>query len=482
MNKIEPIQLDRNESDPLYLQLYKIIHQYITDGVLQHGDKLPPIRKLAEQLGVNNVTVVNAYRMLEEHHIVHKIVGSGTFVSMPPDSGFTEEHYEYSENDTEYVDFASATLSPGLFPVDDYKKIMNEVIDQERGSAFSSNESQGILKLRREIAVLLQNYNLNTKPHQIQVISGAQQGIDILAKSLLNPGDYVIVEKPTYTGAFLVFQGKGAKICEVPLTADGMNMDILVDQIEKFNPKLVYVMPDFQNPTGYQYGEEKRRKLLQLAQENDFYIIEDDQLSELQFAGEKAPLLKSMDTGERVIYIKSFSKLLMPGVRLGFLVLPEKICDRVLKAKQFTDIATPGFAQRVFAQYLQQGYWQKQIERVRMTCKNRYDEMMQALKKYMPDDVTYTKPIGGLYVWVCLPERYSVQELFKIASQRQITFIPGHIFFPTDHMDQFFRLSFAGVSEENIEKGIKMLADIIKNEMQPRSEGVEGRHSYMSLL
>ncbi len=481
MTKIESIQLDRDDSTSLYIQLYKIIHQYIIEGVLQHGDKLPPIRKLAEQLGVNNVTVVNAYRMLEEHHIVHKIVGSGTFVSMPA-AGFTEDHYEYSENETAYIDFASATLSPGLFPVDDYKKIMNEVIDHERGHAFSSNESQGLLKLRREIAVLSQNYHLNTKPHQIQVISGAQQGIDILAKSLLNHGDYVIVEKPTYTGAFLVFQGKGAKISEVPLTADGMNMDVLVEQIEKYHPKLVYVMPDFQNPTGYQYAEEKRRKLLQLAEENDFYIIEDDQLSELQFSGEKVPLLKSMDTGERVIYIKSFSKLLMPGVRLGFLVLPEKICDRVLKAKQFTDIATSGFAQRVFAQYLQQGHWQKQIERVRMLCKDRYNKMIYALKTYMPDDVTYTTPIGGLHVWVCLPEGYSVQELFNMASQRQLTFIPGHVFFPTDHMDQFFRLSFADVSEKNIDKGIKLLADMIKNEMQPRSDGVEARHSYMSLL
>jgi len=481
MTIIETIQLDKNGEKPLYLQLYEILFQYITEGKLRHGEQLPPIRKLAEQLGVNNVTVVNAYRMLEKHNLVYKTVGSGTFVSLPAATMAAAETNLYNET-TAGFDFASATLSPELFPVADFKRIMNEVIEREGGRAFSSEESQGVLCLRQEICNFLRNYQLQTQPEQIQIISGAQQGIDILAKSLLNPGDCVIVEKPTYTGAFLVFQGRGAKVCEVPMAPDGMQMETLVEMIEKFHPKLIYVMPDFQNPTGYRYSLAKRQALLQLAKKHDFYLIEDDQLSELRYTTGKVPLLKALDLAERVIYIKSFSKLLIPGVRLGFLVMPPQICDRVLKAKQFTDITTSGFTQRVLAEYLRQDCWQEQLERVRLACQKRYGKLLAVLQATMPDWVSYARPDGGLYVWVRLADGYSAQELSTLAAKRQVNLLPGHIFFPTQHTDQYFRLSFAAIAESRIEEGMKILAQIIKYELPLHNQNNQNQHNYMPLL
>lgn len=469
MSVFVSLQLDRNHSTPLYQQLAREIRGLINSGQLKEEEKLPPIRKLAQELKVNNSTVVHAYQRLEQEGLLYSQVGSGTFVkaqkSEPVLLPTPADQYNYPEG-LKVMDqgrlqipkgaynFASAIPTPELFPVADFKLILNEVLDRDGGTAFGYQEGQGFLPLRESLVGYLSSNAINAHENCIQIISGAQQGIDIIAKSLLRAGDFVITENPTYTGALAAFKSRGARIIPVPLEEDGVSLSALKQAVEKYHPSLIYVIPNFQTPTGISYSEEKKLALLDLCQAYKVIIIEDDSFTDLSYDYPRQPI-KTLDQYGQIIFIKSFSKTLMPGLRMAFLAAPERIIPGLLRAKHSSDISTPGLIQRTFDLYLKKGLWPKHLQYMKDSYQERYHIMLKAMANQLPQEISYNKPGGGLSFWLRLPPGSSANYLYTRCLENQVIISPGSLFSAAEERDsEYFRLSFAGLYPEEIEKGI----------------------------
>ena len=482
---IESIQLDKEAKKYLYQQLYSQLKNLILTGELEVDTKLPPIRKLAHQLGVNNVTVVKAYDLLAEEDLVYKKVGSGTFVA--PVNGQVNNNQQQSNLDEQvYIDedskfvqqedtinFATGAPTPDLFPIAPFKRLMNKVLERDRGYAFGYQKSQGYYPLRETIVDYVAQYNIKTTAERVQIVSGAQQGIDILAKTFLDYGDTVFVERPTYPGAISVFKSRRANIVEIPMGPKGINLEILAEKLQNYQPSFLYLMPNFQNPTGYSYPEEKKRKLLKLAKQYDLRILEDDCLNDLNYSGQTSVTLKSLDKNNNVIYLKSFSKVFMPGLRLAFLLVPQADYEDILMSKYLSDIFTDGLVQRVLELYFKEEVWEQQIKKLKQTYKNRYQTMVSALKEYCPTQVDYNFPQGGLNFWLELPQDLNDQKLQKLALEQGVNTAPGTVFYVNNPQHNKLRLSIAAVKEDEIEKGIKILGTVIKKIMEDNDYSID---------
>ncbi len=497
MDKFKKITLNRDLDEHLYTQLYNSIKDLIINKDIKAHDKLPPIRKLADLLKVNNITIVKAYSLLETRNYVYKKVGSGTFVAPMENKNHLMEldrlddeinedirlmdrgQIELREN---MINFASATPTPELFPVDDFKKVLNEVLDRDKGMAFGYQESKGYFPLREYIVEYLKIYGIGTRTENIQIISGAQQGIDIIAKALLRHGDTVIVESPTYTGAMATFESRGAKMLQVPMLKDGIDLEILEKFIDKYHPKLIYAMPNFQNPTGYSYSMKTKKALLELANRKGIIIIEDDYLTDLDFYTDESVTLKSMDRYENVIYIKSFSKIFMPGLRLGFLIVPISLNNEILIAKQTSDISTSSLIQRSFDLYLRKGIWRKHIAYMNKIYKERFDVMVESLEEYLPEGTTFIKPKGGTNFWIGLMDGFSSKELYSHIVKKDIAFVPGGVFYPIEVDSNYLRLSIADVYPDDIKIGIKRLSQAIADFYQKKNVKVQKKSRYRPIL
>lgn len=486
---ISTISVDRASSTPLYLQLYEKLKNMVETGMIPADTRLPSVRSLAEKLGVNQITIVSAFRRLENEGFIYTKPGSGTYAAdlltsivtrterLPPslqDEVYQQDDLDFlsssqvniSENT---VNFASATPASELFPVDDFKAALNETLERDKGNAFSYQESQGFPPLRESISGILKSPGFVCRPEDIHVISGAQQGIDIISKALLHPGDCIIAESPTYTGAVAVFKSRDAHIVDIPMEPGGSDMNLLEYNIRKHKPVFFYTIPSFQNPTGNSYTNEKRLELLGLADKYGFYIIEDDYVSDLDFDGMNYSSLKALDRYDRVILVKSFSKVLMPGLRLGFMIVPPGISAKLLTAKHATDISTSGLIQRAFDLYIRRGFWDRHFGFMFRTYSERYEKITTALDKFSPQVCTYTKPGGGLNLWYRLPYGFPVNSLISRAAADDIVFAPGRIFYSGNSTQavNYIRLSFAAVEADKIEGGIEKLCSLI--------EGLQGR-------
>lgn len=482
MKNIVTIQLQRGGSTPLYLQLTCHLKRLIEEGVLKDGERLPSIRDMARELGVNNITVVNAYKELEKEGLAYSRVGSGTYVagSRGREQGQGDEFGGISDriNDLksmesgqvpvkpQVINFASTTPAPELFPVQHFKLLINRVLDRDRGNAFGYHQIQGYTPLRQSICSYLENYSIDARVDTIQVISGAQQGIDVVSKALVDFGDCIFVESPTYRGAIEAFRTRGARIVGIPIQEDGIDLDELERKMAVYKPKFIYVMPNFQNPTGYSYSEEKKKKILEAIRGYNTFIVEDDFLSELSFAKERVLPLKALDSQDRVIYIKSFSKIFMPGLRLGFMVVPKPLCNRILAAKHISDISTSGLLQRTFDLYLREGLWVKHIEYMREIYRERYEVFTNAVEEMFPKGVNYKKPGGGLHMWFSLPEGYSASELYNLCLEKNVLITPGSLFFAENTSQRHFRMSFAGVHFRRIKEGVAVVGEVLKGYTQ----------------
>lgn len=465
------IQLIKGNKVALYVQLYDALRELIVDGKLSYGYLLPPVRKFAAFLGVNPGTVVSAYKLLEQNGYIFSRSGSGSYVAeiaetldedsepVKPEEDLPLQYEKSAEN---VIDLATVMPPPDLLPIDDFKTILNEVLDRDQGNAFSYQDSQGFYPLRQAFSQYLKRQGIKAQAENVQIISGAQQGIDIVAKSLLNFGDYVFTENPTYPGAIAAFRSRGAKIVEIDMQQDGINIEDLENKIRSFRPKLIYVMANLHNPTGYSYSAVKRNRLLGLARRYDVLVLEDDYISELDFEENRMAPLKALDRDQRVIYLKSFSKIFMPGLRLAFLLMPPQWVARTLAVKHNSDISTSGLTQRAFDLYLRKGIWQNHIAAVRRIYLERYQTTLLTLKQFLPQEVIINEARGGLTFWLCMPEGVSAQKIAATAAQEGILVTPGDAFFPRHAPDRYLRLSFAVVCSEKIIQGIRLLSAIIK--------------------
>lgn len=487
MHKIS-IELNRQSSTPLYIQLVDILKKLIINFSLVEGDRLPPIRNLAKELQVNNITVVNAYKELENIGYVKGVKGSGYYVlnviaedlldspidvesiSLADDSENTSIPGLLSSGQLEIspnsINLGSVTPDPLIFPIEPFKNALNEVLDRDKGYAFGYQESNGYGPLRASLSNFTNTLtNSNITPDHIQIVSGAQQGIDIVGKALINPGDYVITENPTYTGAISVFKSRGAKIIGVPMCCDGMDTKCLEKYILTYKPKLIYLMTKYQNPTTFCYSLEKMNTLISLAKKYNIYLVEDDSLSGLSFNKDNHhTTLKSLDVENKfVIYIKSFSKLLMPGLRIGFLACPKELSHEILQAKHNTDISSSGLTQRALDIYFRNGNWETHINYMVQVYKKKYECMLKELLRLRKYGISFTTPSGGLNFWITLPHNILSNEVYNECLKRDLILVPGNIFFVDSRSlyDNSLRLSYAAANEKEIVEGINILEDVI---------------------
>lgn len=458
------------EETPKYITIEKHIKKLIDINKIEDGEKLPSIRGLSELLGVNNITVVNAYKKLENEGYAVQKMGSGTYAKRKDISkNFRREYSEIlkkvsGESLQQYVDFTGESPSSSFFPVALFKDVLNEVLDRDGADALIYQEALGYEGLRKSISHVFWNDKVSS--NDILIVSGAQQGIDIISKALINTNDSIIIEKPTYSGALSVFKWRRADIFEVPMEEDGVDIVKFEKILKKNNVKCFYTMSYFQNPTAMSYSIEKKIQILKLAQIYDFYIIEDDYLSELIYDENMIyKSFKSLDQDDRVIYIKSFSKIFLPGIRIGYLIPPAKFKESIQNSKINTDISTSSLMQRALDLYINKGFWKDYISGLKFLYKDRYLFMEKCLKNYLGDKVDFISPGGGLHFYIKIKDNISINsiELFRRAKDKKVLLAPGTLFYknPSDG-ERYFRLGFSQTDESNIEKGIKIINNLIE--------------------
>ena len=459
------------EDTPKYVQLYRHIKRLIDKGEVEDGQKLPTIRMLSKELRINNVTVVNAYKKLESEGYAFQRMGSGTYAKRKIlGKSFRKEYRETFkklsiEELRNSIDFSGESTSSSHFPVEDFKNLINKVLDRDGAEALMYQESLGFKGLRNVINKEFWNDTLDID--DILIVSGAQQGIDIIAKALINVNDNIVIEKPTYNGAMMVFNWRRANIFEIDMEEDGVNIDKLQEVLKKNRIKCFYTMSYFQNPTGYSYSLEKKKRLLNLAEKYDFYILEDDYLSELIFNEDISHnSFKSLDLNNRVIYVKSFSKIFLPGIRIGYVITPRKFREIIQNSKINTDISTSSLMQRTLALYIENGLWREYMVSLIREYEKRYFFMEKYIKERLFNKVDFISPGGGLNFFIKIKDNINMdsKELFLKCRKKGVIITPGVMFFKNEIEGiKYFRVGYSQTNLEKIKEGIDIIREVMED-------------------
>lgn len=367
------------------------------------------------------------------------------------------------------ISFAGGLPAPESFPVDAIKNICADILDTDPVTALQYGISEGYMPLREAIwERLTTKFDIKRESNELMVVSGSQQGMDLTAKVLLNEGDGVICEEPSFIGSLNTFRTYNAKLYGVPMDENGMKMDILEKTLaENKNIKLIYTIPTFQNPSGITTTLERRKQMLEIAKKYDVIILEDNPYGELRFKGEDMPTLKALDTDGRVIYVGSFSKVFSPGLRLAYVVANQGIFDKLVVGKQATDVHTNVFSQMIAYKYLTEYNIDESIAKSRDIYNHRCSFMLKCMDECFPKCVSYTRPSGGIFIWVTLPEGTDTLKLMAEAIEKKVAFVPGNTFMTDiDAPSNSFRLNYSTMPDEKIEKGIKILGDLLKSKFE----------------
>ncbi len=362
------------------------------------------------------------------------------------------------------ISFAGGLPAPEMFPLDDIKRIAAEVIDTYGPTAVQYGISRGVVPFRELIAQRATDHGTPTKADNVLITSGSQQGIELLARAFIEPGDYILTENPTYVGALQAFNYYRARYCTVPMDHDGMIVDEVAATIEKYKPKMIYTVSNFQNPTGVTMTEDRRRQLIEIAAGYNIPVIDDNPYSDIRFAGKHLPTMKSFG-GDEVIALRTFSKTVAPGFRIGWMNGPEKIIAQFEKVKQCADLHTSTYSQYVIYEFLKQGLLEPHIERIKADYLAKRNVMFEAMKEHFASGITWTKPEGGLFLWVTLPESVSAKVLFPKAIELKVAYVPGYPFFPNGGGDNTLRLNFSNCTHDGIREGIQRLGKLFKENM-----------------
>ncbi|MCH3922117.1 aminotransferase-like domain-containing protein [Limosilactobacillus sp.] len=366
--------------------------------------------------------------------------------------------------DPQIISFAGGLPAPELFPVKEMKAAVDKVFDKHGQEAMQYGAAKGVTALRELILKhVAAKEDVHAELDNVLVTTGSEQAIDLVGKAFIDPGDTVLVEQPTYLCALDVFKSYGAHFVGVEMDEEGMKMDSLEAAL-KANPntKLVYTVPNFQNPTGRTMAVERRQKLAELAAKYDVYVLEDNPYGEIRFAGKHVPAVKSFDKDDHVLYMSTFSKILAPGFRLGWLVADKKVVDKLTVLKQSADLHTDNLAQFAVAQFFEDNDVDAHVKEISDLYGKRKNLMTDGIKKYFPAGVKYTDPEGGMFLWVEVPGVDDTVELFKECLKHNVAFVPGDPFFAGDVQPGTFRLNYSNAQEDKIKVGMKQLGDALQ--------------------
>lgn len=373
----------------------------------------------------------------------------------------------------EMISFAGGLPAPELFPVERLKEVTMRVLESCGAEALQYATTEGYGPLRAKIAERMNiKYGTSLSAKNILIVSGSQQGLDFTGKIFLNEGDVILCESPTYLGALNAFNAYRPKIIEVPTDNDGMLLDKLEEILDSVGRiKLIYTIPDFQNPSGRTWSAERRAGFMKLMAGRDILVIEDAPYSELRFEGGMLPPLKSYDTEGFVIYLGSFSKVFCPGMRIGWVAADEKILEKYVLVKQGADLHSAGFTQRSISMYMDMYDLDDDISRIREVYKKRRDAMLSAISGEFPAGTRFTRPHGGMFTWVELDGDINTRELLAECLEHKVTFVPGEPFFPNGGGKNTMRLNYSNMPEERITDGIKMIGKVINKVLSRQKPG-----------
>jgi 2-aminoadipate transaminase len=482
---------DRTHREPLARQIQLHLERLIAERLLAPGVKLPATRELAQQLGVNRTTVALAYDELVAGGWARAHVGQGTFVAdqipggIEPArpaaprfdwTGFLSKGAQVIAADARrrlaytqvprpgpgVISFAGGMPDASLFPTDAFRRVLNRVIRDEGRELLQYYPARGYPPLREHLAGYLLRFGLEVRPDEILIVNGSQQGFDLVARTLLDPGDFVAIEEPSYPRAMRVFRAYGAQLLPVPMVAGGLHVEYLDRLLERQSPKLVYCQPTAHNPTGLSMSAAARRRLVDLAVRHRLPIVEDGFDGTLYY-GERPPApLKSEDPSGLVIYIGTFSKILFPGLRLGWIVAHPELIERLEMAKDLADIHTSPILQAAVYHFCRQRLLDRHQARVLRESTRRRNVLLASLARRMPPGVTWTESQGGFSLLVTLPEGMDAAAILARAVRRGVAFTPGNAFFLDGGGEHTLRLSFSGIPVGQIDEGLRRLAEAIR--------------------
>lgn len=370
--------------------------------------------------------------------------------------------------DPKIISFAGGLPAPELFPVEGMKEATDKVYAEHGQQALQYGAAKGVTELRELILKRVkEKENIDAKLENVMVTTGSEQAIDLVGKAFVNPGDTVLVEEPTYLCALDVFRSYGANFVSVPMDDDGMKMDALEEAL-KAHPEtaLVYTVPNFQNPTGRTMPAERRKKFAELAAKYDVPVLEDNPYGDIRFAGEHVPSVKSFDHAGKIFYMSTFSKILAPGFRLGWLVADPKVIEKLTVLKQSADLHTDNLVQYVVTEFFKENDVDAHVKEISDLYGKRKQLMIDGIKKYFPKDVKYTDPEGGMFLWVEVPGVTDTVELFKQCLEHNVAFVPGDPFFAGKPQPGTFRLNYSNMQEDQIEVGLKRLGEALSQVLE----------------
>jgi 2-aminoadipate transaminase len=373
------------------------------------------------------------------------------------------------------ISFAGGLPAPDVFPVEEFRQACDQVLQEHGAQALQYSATEGFIPLREMIARHTSRYGIKINIENILITAGSQQALDLLGKILINPGDRILVESPTYLGALQAWNAYGAEYVPVPADQCGMVTDALEEAL-RTGPKFIYVLPNFQNPAGTTLSLERRMKLVELADRYGVPLIEDDPYGQLRYEGEHLPSVATLDGQFRknhdacyrgnVIYISTFSKILAPGLRLAWMIAPPEVIRKLVQAKQGVDLHTATFNQMAAYEVSRNGFLDRHIRVIRRVYRERRDAMLAALDNYFPPEVQWTHPEGGLFLWATLPEDLDAADVLRVAVERKVAFVPGAPFHPCGGGHNTLRLNFSNATPENITAGICRLGGAIYEQIR----------------
>jgi len=490
--------IDRTSETPLYRQLHQAIAHKIRSAQIPAGSRLPSVRGLARTLSVSPITVVQAYDALIGDGLVHTCVGRGTFVGGPtfgptrdrtatdpddapqtPNSRSIEEvHPQVAVHlraprisamqgllrparRTGVISLAAGTPDPALFPTRTIGRLWSRTIATEDPRFLQYGTPQGDFHLRSWIADRCRAMGIGADPRQILVTSGSQQAIDLMARTFLGPGDHVLVESPTFVTALDIFEERGARLVGIPMDDNGARADVADALFDRYRPRLLYTIPTAHNPTGISLTDDRRRRLAAMARSRNLLILEDDICSEFAYDGEAPKAVKTYDTSGHIIFIMSFSKTVIPGLRVGGVVADEPILARLIEAKSLADRFTSPLIQRTLWRYLASHHYTRDLETARGTYHRRRDAILNVLSEVMPKEVSWSRPAAGFNLWIRLPDQLSATEVFEEGLKEGVSCIPGDLCLAHLPPPSGLRVSFADNHEDVTAEGIRRLARAI---------------------
>jgi DNA-binding transcriptional MocR family regulator len=492
------LRIDQQSAVPVYRQIADGVRAAASAGRLRPGHRLPATRDLARQLGVNRHTVVAAYECLAAEGRVRSHTGKGTFLvdAGDPDRPPARPEPSVEPADSWLAAFSRAVEGPNvagllsvyqaasveggisfagsypardLMPVEAFARALATTLRHEGPQALGYGPTAGHPRLRQLLAARMRDRGSEIDAENVLITNGAQQAIDLVLHTFLERGDPVVIEEPTYTGALSVIGSIGARVIAVPVDEHGMRPDLLAIALERHRPRLLYVQPSFQNPTTAVMPESRRRELLSLAARHRCVVVEDDWAAGLRFEGSEPPTLHAL-AGGQVIYLSTFSKKLLPGLRVGWIAAPAPVTERLVLLKQIRDCGTSPLLQAALHAFLHDGGLEDHLHRVLPANRQRRDRMLAALERHMPADACWTRPEGGLFVWVTLPRSFDGPDLLLAAQARGVRYNSGELFHSNADGRHTMRLSYSTATPSQIDSGVAVLGELVRERWPDRPD------------